>query len=82
MTINKKKINKLKIKIKIKMSRINPIKTIKILLKINLLEIPLNNTQIYQRLLIFQYMLMNKLFLEIDTKENLKLRKKKLKYKN
>jgi len=64
------------------MSRINPIKTIKILLKKNLLEIPLNNTQIYQRLLIFQYMLMNKLFLEIDTKENLKLRKKKLKYKN
>ena len=82
MTINKKKINKLKIKIKIKMSRINPIKTIKILLKKNLLEIPLNNTQIYQRLLIFQYMLMNKLFLEIDIKENLKLRKKKLKFKN
>ena len=64
------------------MIKINPIKTIKILLKKNLLEIPLNNTQIYQRLLIFQYMLMNKLFLEIDTKENLKLRKKKLKYKN
>jgi hypothetical protein len=54
------------------MSRINPIKTIKILLKKNLLEILLNNTQIYQRLSIFQYMLMNKLFLEIDIKENLK----------